>query len=165
MPHAQQAGLKPSHKLVQACYSALAQFDQHHVTRETAVRQPFLDLLRAAAGQRGWSLEPEFPCTAAAAICLGSVHRLLDARLDAEPIGHFRRRHGLKPLRKDLGHHSLPARPTESLAAQFTSPDVTHSYETERQLRRLARPHRKRMSGSWAAIPILPFLSSPRQKL
>ena len=42
-------------------YAALAQFGQHHVTRETAVRQPFLDLLRAAAGQRGWSLEPEFP--------------------------------------------------------------------------------------------------------
>jgi len=61
MPRVQQTGLKPSHKLVQAYYAALAQFDQHHVTRETAVRQPFLDLLRAAAGQRGWSLEPEFP--------------------------------------------------------------------------------------------------------
>ena len=61
MPRVQQPGLKPSHKLVQAYYAALAQFGQHHVTRETAVRQPFLDLLRAAAGQRGWSLEPEFP--------------------------------------------------------------------------------------------------------
>jgi predicted helicase len=61
MPRVQQPGLKPTHKLVQAYYAALAQFDQHHVTRETAVRQPFLDLLRAAAGQRGWSLEPEFP--------------------------------------------------------------------------------------------------------
>ena len=61
MPRVQQPGLKPTHKLVQAYYSALAQFDQHHVTRETAVRQPFLDLLRATAGQRGWSLEPEFP--------------------------------------------------------------------------------------------------------
>ena len=61
MPRAQQTGLKPGHKLVQAYYAALAQFDQHHVTRETAVRQPFLDLLRAAAGQHGWSLEPEFP--------------------------------------------------------------------------------------------------------
>jgi predicted helicase len=61
MPRAQQTGLKPAHKLVQAYYAALAQFHQHHVTRETAVRQPFLDLLRAAAGQRGWSLEPEFP--------------------------------------------------------------------------------------------------------
>jgi hypothetical protein len=61
MPRVQQPGLKPTHKLVQAYYAALAQFDQHHITRETAVRQPFLDLLRAAAGQRGWSLEPEFP--------------------------------------------------------------------------------------------------------
>jgi predicted helicase len=61
MPRVQLPGLKPTHKLVQAYYGALAQFDQHHVTRETAVRQPFLDLLRAAAGQRGWSLEPEFP--------------------------------------------------------------------------------------------------------
>ena len=61
MPRVQQPGLKPTHKLVQAYYAALAQFDQHHVTRETAVRQPFLDLLRTAAGQRGWSLEPEFP--------------------------------------------------------------------------------------------------------
>ena len=61
MPPAQRPDLKPSHKLVQAHYAALAQFHQHHVTREAAVRQPFLDLLRAAAGQRGWSLEPEFP--------------------------------------------------------------------------------------------------------
>ena len=61
MPRVQLPGLKPNHKLVQAYYGALAQFDQHHVTRETAVRQPFLDLLRAAAGQRGWSLEPEYP--------------------------------------------------------------------------------------------------------
>ena len=61
MPRVQLPGLKPTHKLVQAYYGALAQFDQHHVTRETAVRQPFLDLLRAAAGQRGWSLEPEYP--------------------------------------------------------------------------------------------------------
>ena len=44
--------LKPANKLVLAHYAALAQFDQHHVTRETAVRQPFLDLLRAAAGPR-----------------------------------------------------------------------------------------------------------------
>ena len=61
MPRVQLPGLKPTHKLVQAYYAALSQFDQHHVTRETAVRHPFLDLLRAAAGQRGWSLEPEFP--------------------------------------------------------------------------------------------------------
>jgi hypothetical protein len=61
LPRAQQPGLKPTHKLVQAYYAALAQFGQHYVTRETAVRQPFLDLLRAAASQRGWSLEPEFP--------------------------------------------------------------------------------------------------------
>ena len=61
MPRVQLPGLKPTHKLVQAYYGALAQFDQHHVSRETAVRQPFLDLLRAAAGQRGWSLEPEYP--------------------------------------------------------------------------------------------------------
>ena len=61
MPRVQLPGLKPTHKLVQAYSGALAQFDQHHVSRETAVRQPFLDLLRAAAGQRGWSLEPEYP--------------------------------------------------------------------------------------------------------
>ena len=61
MSRGQHSGLKPTHKLVQAYYAALAQFDQHHITRETAVRQPFLDLLRTAAGQRGWSLEPEFP--------------------------------------------------------------------------------------------------------
>jgi hypothetical protein len=61
MPRVQLPGLKPTHKLVQAYSGALAQFDQHHVSRETAVPQPFLDLLRAAAGQRGWSLGPEFP--------------------------------------------------------------------------------------------------------
>ena len=53
--------LKPTHKLVQAYYAALAQFDQHRVTRETAVRQPFLDLLRAAASPRGLTVEAEFP--------------------------------------------------------------------------------------------------------
>ena len=52
---------KPNHKLVQAYYAALAQFDQHRVTRETAVRQPFLDLLRAVAGPRGLTVEAEFP--------------------------------------------------------------------------------------------------------
>ena len=46
MPRVQQPGLKPTYKLVQTYYAALAQFDQHLVTRETAVRQPFLDLLR-----------------------------------------------------------------------------------------------------------------------
>ena len=61
MPRVQTPGLKPTHKLVQAYYAALAKFDQHHVARETAVRQPFLDLLRAAAAQHGWSLEAEFP--------------------------------------------------------------------------------------------------------
>jgi hypothetical protein len=32
MPRVQQPGLKPTHKLVQSYYAALAQFDQHHVT-------------------------------------------------------------------------------------------------------------------------------------
>ena len=41
MPRVQQPGLKPSQKLVHAYYAALAQFDQHQLTRETAVRQPF----------------------------------------------------------------------------------------------------------------------------
>ena len=44
--------LRPTHKLVQAYYAARAQFDRHRVTHESAVRQPFLDLLRAAAGPR-----------------------------------------------------------------------------------------------------------------
>lgn len=57
--------LKPNHKLVQSYYAALAQFDQHRVTRETAVRQPFLDLLRAAAGARGLTVEAEFPMSGA----------------------------------------------------------------------------------------------------
>ena len=53
--------LKPNHKLIPSCYAALAQFDQHRVTRETGVRQPFLDLLRAAASPRGLTVETEFP--------------------------------------------------------------------------------------------------------
>jgi hypothetical protein len=52
MPRAKQSGLKPSHKLVQAYYAALAQFDQHHITRETAVRQP-LPTSPNAASQPG----------------------------------------------------------------------------------------------------------------
>jgi GMP synthase PP-ATPase subunit len=46
MPRVQQPGLKSTHKLAQDYYAALAQFDQHRVTRETA------------AGQRGQPLEP-----------------------------------------------------------------------------------------------------------
>lgn len=42
--------LKASHKLVRACYTALARLDQRGITRETTVRQPFLDLLCVAAG-------------------------------------------------------------------------------------------------------------------
>jgi hypothetical protein len=61
MPRVQLPGLKPTDKPVRAYYAALAQFDQHHVSCETAVRQPFLDLLRSAAARRGWSLEAEFP--------------------------------------------------------------------------------------------------------
>ena len=53
--------LRPTLKLVLAYYAALAQFDQHRGTRESTVRQPFLDLLRAAAGPRGLTLEAEFP--------------------------------------------------------------------------------------------------------
>ena len=79
--------LKPSHKLVQAYYAALAQFDRHLVTRETAVRQPFLDLLRAAAGPRGLTVEAEFPMSGARG------HRIVvDAALrDAfwRPLGYW----------------------------------------------------------------------------
>jgi len=41
MRRVQQPGLKPSQKLVHAYYAALAQFDQHQLTRETAVCQLF----------------------------------------------------------------------------------------------------------------------------
>jgi hypothetical protein len=58
MPRVQQPGLKPTHKLVQPYCLILAQFDQHRVTRETAVGQPFLVLLRATAAQRSRPLEP-----------------------------------------------------------------------------------------------------------
>ncbi len=60
MARADKPGLKPTHKLVKAYYAGLAQFDLDHVIHETAVRQPFLDLLTACARQRGWNVEAEF---------------------------------------------------------------------------------------------------------
>lgn len=77
--------LKPSHKLVRAYYASLAQLDQHGVTRETAVRQPFLDLLRAAAGARGLTVEAEFPMAGARG------HRIV---VDAALRDAFWRPHG-----------------------------------------------------------------------
>ena len=85
MPRADHPGLKPTHKLVQAYYAALAQFDQHRVTRETAVRQPFLDLLRAAASPRGLTVEAEFPMSGARG------HRIV---VDAALRDAFWRLHG-----------------------------------------------------------------------
>lgn len=52
---------KVTHKVVKVDYTALAESHQHRLTHETAVRQPFLDLLRATARPRSPTVKAEFP--------------------------------------------------------------------------------------------------------
>ena len=80
--------LKPSPKFVQPYYAALAQFARHHVTRETSVRQPFRDLLRAAAGPRRLTVEAECPNSSAQSPRIPFVAadmRRLTSKPDANP--------------------------------------------------------------------------------
>jgi hypothetical protein len=96
--------LKPNHKLVQSCYAALAQFDHHRVTRETAVRQPFLDLLRAAAGPRGLTVEADYPLSGARGFSLSALSgkRAGEGRGFAALRDGFSRPHGYSEA-KDSG--------------------------------------------------------------
>ncbi len=52
--------LKPTHKPVKAYYATLAQFNRLGVTHETAVRGAFQGLLETCAGQRRWTVVPEW---------------------------------------------------------------------------------------------------------
>ncbi len=48
--------LKPTHKAITAYHDALARYQHHGVTHETAVRAAFQVLLAACARQRNWTL-------------------------------------------------------------------------------------------------------------
>ena len=53
--------LKPTHKVVTACYCSLAKFDKLGVKHETAVRSAFQELLESCARQFDWKLVLEYP--------------------------------------------------------------------------------------------------------
>ena len=53
--------LKPSHKVIRDYYATLQQYDQHAVTHEGAVSNPFAFLLDACAKQVNATLIPQYP--------------------------------------------------------------------------------------------------------
>ena len=56
-----QLNLKPSHKAIRDYYTTLQQYDQHAVTHEGAVSNPFAFLLDACAKQVNATLIPQYP--------------------------------------------------------------------------------------------------------
>ena len=81
----QRLELKPTHKPVQNYYSALRQFNDLGVTRETAVRSAFQGLLDHCARQHDWTLVPEWE------IRRPRQHPL---RVDGALLDNFRLTHG-----------------------------------------------------------------------
>lgn len=59
-----QLNLKPSHKVVRDYYATLQQYDQHDITHEGAVSNPFAFLLDACAKQVNATLVPQYPMRA-----------------------------------------------------------------------------------------------------
>ena len=56
-----QLNLKPSHKAIRNYYATLQQYDQHDITHEGAVSNPFAFLLDACAKQADATLVPQYP--------------------------------------------------------------------------------------------------------
>ena len=61
IPSMPQLNLKPSHKAIRDYYATLQQYDQHAVTHEGAVSNPFAFLLDACAKQVNATLIPQYP--------------------------------------------------------------------------------------------------------
>ena len=59
-----QLNLKPSHKVVRDYYATLQQYNQHAITHEGAVSNPFAFLLDACAKQANATLVPQYPMRA-----------------------------------------------------------------------------------------------------
>ena len=56
-----QLNLKPNHKAIRDYYTTLQQYEQHHITHEGAVSNPFAFLLDACAKQVDATLVPQYP--------------------------------------------------------------------------------------------------------
>ena len=56
----QQLNLKPTHKVVRDYYASLARYDQHNITHEGAVSNPFAFLLDRCAKQVNATLVPQY---------------------------------------------------------------------------------------------------------
>ena len=59
-----QLNLKPNHKAVRDYYATLQQYEQHDITHEGAVSNPFAFLLDACAKQMNGTLVPQYPMRA-----------------------------------------------------------------------------------------------------
>ena len=59
-----QLNLKPNHKAVRDYYATLQQYDNHDITHEGAVSNPFAFLLDACAKQMNGTLVPQYPMRA-----------------------------------------------------------------------------------------------------
>ena len=64
IPFMPQLNLKPSHKAIRDYYATLQQYDQHAVTHEGAVSNPFAFLLDSCAKQVNATLIPQYPMRA-----------------------------------------------------------------------------------------------------
>ena len=56
-----QLNLKPNHKAIRDYYATLQQYEQHNITHEGAVSNPFAFLLNACAKQADATLVPQYP--------------------------------------------------------------------------------------------------------
>ena len=56
-----QLNLKPSHKVIRDYYATLQQYEQHDITHEGAVSNPFAFLLDTCAKQVDTTLVPQYP--------------------------------------------------------------------------------------------------------
>lgn len=120
--------LKP--KAVKSYYSALEQFRALDVTRETAVRDAFQDLLKECGRQFGWTLVPEWPLTRAGRVPL---------RADGALVDEFRLRHGLweakdsaDDLRREAKKKLELGYPSDNII--FQSPERAILYQNGREV-------------------------------
>ncbi len=120
--------LKP--KAVKSYYSALEQFRALDITRETAVRDAFQDLLKECGRQFGWTLVPEWPLARAGRVPL---------RADGALVDEFRLRHGLweakdsaDDLRREAKKKLELGYPSDNII--FQSPERAILYQNGREV-------------------------------
>ena len=63
--------LKPTHKPIRDYYEALEEYEQHNITHEGAVSNPFAFLLATCAKRVGVTLEPQHAMHSPKGNCIG----------------------------------------------------------------------------------------------